>query len=176
MSQHLKSRPSKISGPFGTHSSLFLLNHLAFQSSVKLLLLGQYLLSAPRAALQLWPKAQLCRKCLHYLLLKPRLQMLHTAFIQRLPSIRLPKRWWSTFHPNAPTRALLPATNDDAPLAGSLCWSVSPIYHPITTVGIKKPRNQRNLTASQKIRLIRGTWKKKILTHLPLPFSVSQDR
>lgn len=96
-------------------------------------------------------------KNLHYLLLKPGLQMLHAAFIQRLPSITLPKRCWSTFHPNAPTRALLPATNDDVPLAGSLCRSVSPIYHPITTVGMKKPRNQRNLTASKKIRLIRGT-------------------
>lgn len=32
-SQHLKSRASKISGPFGMHSSLFHLNHLAFQCS-----------------------------------------------------------------------------------------------------------------------------------------------
>lgn len=101
-SQHLKSRASKFSGPFGRHSSLFHLNHLSFQCSVKLLLPGQYLLSAPLAALQLWARAQLCTKILHFLPIKPGLLMLQRDLYAVVIQQEDPKRWWRAFHANIP--------------------------------------------------------------------------
>lgn len=116
MSQHLESRASKLSGVFGTHSSLFHLNHLTFKSSVKLLLPGQYLLSAPLAALQFWPRLQPFRRRILYLLIKPGLQILHKAFI-RHPAWGTPTGGRAPSTPTYSIGALLPATNGDAPCA-----------------------------------------------------------
>lgn len=160
-SQNLKCRASKISGPFEMCSSLF---HLAFQCSVKLLLPGQYLLSAPLAALQLWARAQLCTKTTPISSRKTKATHAARDFYAVVIQQDDGKRWWRAFHINIPNwNSWSSATSQQK--WHSPCWLtvlVSPAH--------LAPKNRHKSDSEE------GACNDKILTHLPSHFSATQNR